>query len=192
MTRARIALFVLAAAGLATPALAQAGFDQLFDGRSLAGWTTVGPQAWSVAGGAASADAGATSFLLSDRSYGDFELRVEFWVSDDANSGVFIRCASRTEITASSCYEVNIFEQRPDQSYATGGIVDVAKVAQVPRTGGQWNTMVIVARGDTLTVSVNGRTTVDAIRNAAHREGPFALQHSAGTVRFRKVGIRPL
>jgi hypothetical protein len=92
--------------------------------------------------GAASAEQGATSFLLSDGSYRDFELKVEFWVSDDANSGVYIRCASRTEITASSCYEVNIYEKRPDPRYATGAIVDVAPVAAVPKTavsGTRWS-----------------------------------------------------
>jgi hypothetical protein len=192
MTRARVAWFALAAAALAAPALAQAGFASLFDGKSLAGWTVVGPPAWSVADGAASADAGATSFLLSDGSYRDFELRVEFWASEDANSGVFIRCASRTEITASGCYEVNIYDQRPDPRYGTGGIVDVAAVSPMPKAGGHWNTMVITAREDVLTVTVNGQTTVDAVHNAAHREGPFALQHAAGTIRFRKIEIRPL
>jgi hypothetical protein len=62
----------------------------------------------------------------------------------------------------------------------------------MPKAGGRWNTMVITARGDTFSVTLNGCKTVDAARDSAHREGPFALQRAAGTVRFRRVEIRPL
>jgi hypothetical protein len=177
---------------LAAPALAQPFFETLFDGRSLDGWTMVGEPAWSVMDGTVSADAGATTFLVSNGNYRDFELRVEFWVSEDANSGVFIRCASRTEISATACYEVNIYDTRPDPTYGTGAIVNLAAVSPMPKAGGRWNTMVITAREDTFSVTLNGQTTVDAARDTTHREGPFALQRAAGTVRFRKIEIRPL
>lgn len=192
MTRGRRVLSVLAAVALVAPASAQTGFETLFDGTSLAGWTTAGEATWSVADGTVFADAGPTTFLVSNGSYRDFELRVEFWVSDDANSGVFIRCASRTEISATACYEVNIYDTRPDPTYGTGAIVNVAAVSPMPKAGGRWNVMVITAQGDTFSVTLNGRRTVEAARDAAHREGPFALQRAAGTVRFRKVEIRPL
>ena len=188
----RTALIALVATSLAAPAVAQAEFAALFDGRSLAGWTTVGAPAWSVADGAVSADQGPTTFLVSDGSHRDFELRVEFWVSEDANSGVFIRCASRTEINAATCYEVNIYDTRPDPTYGTGAIVNLAAVSPMPKAGGRWNTMVITARDDTFSVVLNGQATVKAARDAARREGPFALQRAAGTVRFRNVELRPL
>ncbi|MDB5703884.1 MAG: hypothetical protein JWN66_1000 [Sphingomonas bacterium] len=192
MTRGRHVLTALAAVTLVAPASAQTKFESLFDGTSLAGWTTAGEAAWSVADGMVSADAGPMTFLVSNGSYRDFELRVEFWVSDDANSGVFIRCASRTEISATACYEVNIYDTRPDPTYGTGAIVDVAAVSPMPKAGGRWNTMIITARNDRFSVTLNGRRTVEAARDAAHREGPFALQRAAGTVRFRKVELRPL
>jgi hypothetical protein len=191
MFRRRV-LAALAAAALVAPAAARTGFETLFDGRSLDGWAVAGAPAWSVAGGIVSADTGPTTFLVSNGSYRDFELRVEFWVSDDANSGVFIRCASRTEISATACYEVNIYDTRPDPTYGTGAIVNVAAVSPMPRAGGRWNTMIITARGDRFSVTLNGRRTVDAARDSTHGEGPFALQRAAGTVRFRKVEIRPL
>jgi hypothetical protein len=51
---------------------------------------------------------------------------------------VMMRCAklSRTE----AIHEVNIFDRRPDPTYGTGAIVDVAKVSPMPKAGGQWNT----------------------------------------------------
>ncbi len=191
MRAGRRGLLALAAIALIAPAGARTAFVSLFDGTSLAGWTTTGEGAWRVANGAVSADAGPATFLVSNGSYRDFELRVEFWVSDDANSGVFIRCASRTAISATACYEVNIYDTRPDPTYGTGAIVDVAAVSPMPRAGGRWNIMVITAREDRLSVTLNGRRTV-AARDAAHREGPFAIQRAAGTVRFRKIEIRPL
>jgi hypothetical protein len=192
MTRGRRVLPALAAVALVAPASAQTEFESLFDGMGLAGWTTAGEAAWNVADGTVSADAGPTIFLVSNGSYRDFELRVEFWVSDDANSGVFIRCASRIEISATACYEVNIYDTRPDPTYGTGAIVNIAAVSPMPKAGGRWNTMVITAREDKFSVTLNGRRTVEAARDATHREGPFALQRAAGTVKFRKVEIRRL
>jgi hypothetical protein len=192
MIRGERVLAALAAAALVAPASAQTGFERLFNGTSLAGWTTAGEAARSVVDGTVSADAGPATFLVSNGSYRDFELRVEFWVSDDANSGVFIRCASRTEISATACYEVNIYDTRPDPTYGTGAIVNVAAVSPMPKAGGRWNNMVITAHGDRFSVTLNGRRTVQAARDSTHREGPFALQRAAGTVRFRKVEIRPL
>ena len=56
-------------------------------------------------------------------------LRVEFWSSDDANSGIFLRCQNPAVINDENCYEANIFDQRPDPTYGTGAIVKVAKVS---------------------------------------------------------------
>jgi hypothetical protein len=86
---------------------------------------------------------------------------------------------------------VNIFDQRPDQSYRTGGIVDVAKPASVIQTGGKWNNYDITARGSRLIVVLNGAKVVD-VQDTKHGEGPIALQYGAGTVKFRNVRIRTL
>lgn len=190
MIQRRGVLLGLAASGLAGPALAQGRFQPLFNGRDLSGWTTVGDANWAVRDGAMSADQGGMSFLVSDASYGDFDLRVEVWVSPDANSGIFIRCAARTGITQSNAYEINLFDNRPDPTYGTGAIVDVAAVSPMPKAGGRWNRVEISARGDTFSVVFNGQKTVDGIRNAAHAEGPIALQYGAGVVKARKVDIR--
>jgi len=192
MTDRRTFIAGVAAALLPAPAFARSSFRRLFNGRSLAGWTAVGDANWRVEGGTLTADRGAVSFLVSRESYRDFELRAEFWVSPDANSGIFIRCADRATITPATSYEVNIFDTRPDPTYGTGAIVNVAPVSPMPRAGGRWNVMAIRAQGDRLSVVLNGRTTVDGVRDATHREGPVALQYGAGRVRFRKVEIRPL
>jgi 3-keto-disaccharide hydrolase len=160
----------------------------LFDGSSLAGWTQVGEANWQLRDGAIAADSG-TGFLSTAASYADFDLELEFWVTPDANSGVFIRCANPTSIGAATCYEVNIFDQRPDPTYRTGAIVDVAAPKVVLETGDKWNKYEISAHGRHLVVKLNGQTTVDT-NDDKLAAGPFALQYGAGRVMFRNVRIR--
>lgn len=167
-----------------------AGWVTLLDGSKLDGWNRVGNANWRIVDGAAEATMG-SGFLVSPMSYGDFQMRVEIWVDADANSGVFIRCADPNKIGADSCYEVNVYDKRPGQEYRTGGIVDVAKVINKVDAGGRWNTLEIMAQGPKLMVSVNGTKTSEA-EHKGHVRGPFALQYGAGTVKFRKVEIRPL
>jgi len=169
-----------------TPAAAE--WQTLFDGTSLEGWTLEGDANWQITDGAVAADSG-TGFLLTSVAYADFDLELEFWVTPDANSGVFIRCANPQEIGAATCYEVNIFDQRPDPAYRTGAIVNVAEPKVMLETGNRWNRYEISAHGRSLVVKLNGQTTVD-VTDDKLAAGPFALQYGAGRVMFRNVRIR--
>jgi hypothetical protein len=180
-----------------------AGWVTLLEGKSLDGWDQIGDANWRVADGAIVADKG-NGFLVSKNAYGDFELRVEFWVEDDTNSGIFIRCTDSAKVTADNAYEVNIWDKRPDPSYGTGAIVNIAKVDPMPKAAGKWNVYEITAKGDTFIVMLNGQKTVDGAKDAKHASGRIALQHGLGNkddkgvandkgiVKFRKVEIKPL
>jgi hypothetical protein len=169
---------------------AAADWTTLFDGKSLTSFNPVGDANWQVTEGVVQANKG-TGFLVSKASYGDFQLKVEFWVDDDANSGVFIRCENPQQINAMNAYEVNIYDKRPDPTYATGAIVDVAKPSTPIKAGGKWNTFEITAQGPHMVVILNGTKTVD-VQHSGHARGPIALQYGAGTVKFRNVQIKPL
>ena len=185
-----LALAVLAQAPHAVAAQTD-GWTTLFDGTSLRGWTRVGDADWTLVDGVVQAQKGMGGFLVSDASYGDFQLTLDVWVSDDANSGVFIRSQDPKTISAANAYEVNVYDRRPDPAYRTGAIVDVAKPMVNIDAGGRWNTFDITARGTKLTVVMNGMTTVD-VDHKGHTRGPIALQYGSGVVRFRNVRIRPL
>lgn len=169
---------------------AQAEWITLFDGSSLEGWNIIGDANWELVDGAVQADSG-NGHLVTPVSYGDFQLMLEFWVDEVANSGIFIRCSDPEDIRATNSYEVNIFDTRPDQSYRTGGIVNVASPIEIINTGGQWNTYQITARGSRLTVTLNGVRTVD-VEDSQFTDGPIALQYGAGVVKFRNVRIQLL
>jgi hypothetical protein len=170
------------------------GWVTLVDGtKGLDNFNRVGEANWTATDGAIQATQGGKdpAYLVSKSSYRDFMMRVEFWASDDANSGVFMRCQDPAKITDETCYEANIFDQRPDPTYGTGAIVKVAKVSPMPKAGGKWNSYEITLRGANLVVVLNGMKTVD-IQDSKLASGPFALQWGRGTIKFRKVEIKPI
>src|SRR4249920_3210970 len=142
------------------------GWVTLVDDKKMGDWTEVGKANWAMKDGALVADkiteGKDPSYLVSKESYKDFQ------------------------IEAKICDEVNIFDKRPDPTYGTGAIVDVAKVDPMPKAGGKWNTYEITAKGSQLTVVLNGQKTVD-VQDSKHAAGPFALQYGSGVIKFRKV-----
>ena len=191
--RALVALS-LAAALAGCGAMRASSPSVLIDGtRGLDNFNRVGEANWTAVDGAIQATAGGSTpaYLVTPASYRDFMVRAEFWASDDANSGIFMRCQNPATITDETCYEANIFDQRPDPTYGTGAIVKVAAVSPMPKAGGKWNTYEITARGKRLTLVLNGVKTVD-VEDGKLASGPFALQWGRGTIKFRKVEITPL
>src|SRR5215207_3460160 len=157
----------------------------LLDGTTLKGWNTTGSANWKVVDGAVEASSG-NGMLVTPASYANFELTAEFWVDGPANSGIFIRCSDPANINQNNAYEVNVYDTRPDQTYATGSIVEVSPVTTPMKAAGKWNTFEIRAEGNHLTVSLNGTKTVD-VRNDKYARGPIGLQYAAGVVKFRSV-----
>lgn len=153
-------------------------------------WQAVGNAPWRWDQGALLADGG-DGFVVSRERYRDFELRVEVMIEPQTNSGVFIRCADPQDVSPTTCYEVNLWDDR-DGAYATGSIVQLAEPATRLRASGQWSTLYIRAQGKQLLVRLNDVTAVQ-LDNAAHAEGHIALQfRGSGSVRFRRVDLRPL
>jgi len=173
---------------------ADSGWITLLDNTKMGDWDHVGGANWAMKDGAVTADkldGKDLAYLVSKNSYKDFQIRAEFWVDEEANSGIFLRCDTNKAIGSKECYEVNVFDKRPDPSYGTGAIVDVAKVNPMPKAAGKWNTYEITAQGPHLVVVLNGEKTAD-VQDSKHASGPFALQYGSGVVKFRKVQIKPL
>jgi hypothetical protein len=192
MLAALAALF--GATGCATQSGGDAGWTTLIDGeKGLENFDRFRTANWTATDGAIQATQGGKdpAYLVTKNSYRNFMIRAEFWASDDANSGIFMRCKDRNDIGDETCYEANIFDQRPDPTYGTGAIVKVAKVAPMPKAGGKWNVYELTANGPRLLVVLNGQTTVD-VQDSKLDSGPFALQWGRGTIKWRKVQVKPL
>src|SRR5215510_10618753 len=133
MTRTFAIVFALGLAGSVSfesrQVSAQAGgWIDLFDGKTLKGWNTVGNANWEVVDGVVQATSG-NGDLVSTTSYGDVQIVVEFWVDDDANSGVFFRCSDLKTINGMTAYEAQIFDKRPDTEFRTGALTFISKPA---------------------------------------------------------------
>ena len=165
----------------------------LFDGNTLDGWDISGDARWSVSERAIVAAGEGDGFLATASLYGDFFLRLEFWVDATVNSGIFVRCQERGNIHPDTCYELNIWDNHPRQEARTGAIVFrvMPPLAHVD-TVGRWNTYEVSARGEWLEVRINGVTTA-ILDNADPSPGFIALQHvGKGTVKFRSIELRLL
>ena len=167
------------------------GFIDLIDGVSLAGWNIVGTASWTVGNGLIVGNK-PSGFLVSNQSYKNFIIKSEFWAESDTNSGIFIRCQDPNKVAATNSYEINIWDTRPEQAYATGAIVDVAKVDPVPKAGGRWNTIEIIANGSHFKVILNGVVSVADAQDSRFKEGHIAIQSAGGVVKFRKLQIKPI
>lgn len=167
------------------------GFTDLIDGVSLSGWNIIGSANWIIGNGIVEGNK-PNGFLVSAKIYKNFVIKAEFYAESNTNSGIFIRCQDPSKVNQYTCYEINIWDTRPEQAYATGAIVDVAKVDPVPKAGGRWNTMEITANGPNFKVMMNGVVTVANGQDSKFTEGPIALQSAGGVVKFRKLQIKPL
>ncbi len=183
-------------ASLSVGASAQdAKWTTLVDGKSMGDFDRVGSANWRVEDGAIVADkldGKSPAYLTTKQTYTNFQIVAEFWTDEKGNSGIFIRCSKPGVVNSKDCYEVNIFDQRPDPSYGTGAIVNVAKVIPMPKAAGKWNTYDITANEDHFVVILNGQKTVDVTDKRLLNAGFIGLQYGSGVVKFRKVQIRSL
>jgi hypothetical protein len=159
---------------------------------SFAAWDRVGDANWRIENGEFIADSSSgVSHLVTKESFTDFQIQLEFWNHEGANSGVFMRISDPANITDRNAYEANIYDDRPDQSGRTGGIPNFLPPTRVIDTWDQWNTYDITMEGNHIVVKLNGETTIDSTDDN-FSSGPFSLQYGAGTIKFRNVKVRRL
>ena len=167
----------------------------IVDGKTMGDFDKIGSANWRIADGALVVDkleGKDPAYLVTKEKYKDFQIQAEFWSDEDVNSGLFLRCKNPKVMSATECYEVNIFDKRPDPTYGTGAIVNFAKVVPMPKAAGKWNTFDITAKGDHLVVIFNGQKTVDVTDKQLLDAGTVALQYGSGSLKWRKVQIRSL
>jgi hypothetical protein len=169
----------------------------IFNGRDLAGWTLIGGkpvEGWSVRDGLLVNSAGARD-LVSTEKFWNFELRAEFRVGPQSNSGIALR----------DRYEVQIFENagKPADLHTMGAIYSrIAPSENAQKPAGEWQVMEIRLVGRTVTVKLNGVTVIDrkeiegftamAHDPAEAMPGPISIQGDHGLVEFRQLIVTPL
>ena len=198
------------------------GFVSLFNGTDLSGWkglvgnpvsrTKMHPDTlaikqsvankkmhenWSVRDGVLWFN-GRGANLCTVKDYGDFELLVDWRITKNGDSGIYLRGSPQVQIWDTS--RTNVGAQ-----VGSGGLYNnknhrstPLKVADNPI--GDWNTFRIIMIGDKVTVFLNGELVVDneVFENYWEREkpiyptGPIELQAHGSDLGFRDIYIKEL
>lgn len=167
----------------------------LFNGKDLSGWKAVGnTNQWEVKNGILTSPRSGAN-LISEKTFDDFKLHVEFRYQKGSNSGVYLR----------GRYEVQI-EDSPKDTHPSNvlfsGVYGFLTPSEIEALGpDQWQTYDITLIGRMVTVVVNGKTVINnqeipgitggALDSNEGAPGPIYFQGDHGPIEFRKVIITP-
>jgi Domain of Unknown Function (DUF1080) len=166
----------------------------LFNGRDLSGWKASGANsAWTVVNGTlTNARNGAN--LITERTFTDFKLHVEFKVPKNGNSGIYLRGRHELQVEDSHGLE--------PLSTHTGGVYGFLvpnENAALPAD--QWQTYDVTLVGRRITVILNGKTVISlqnipgitggALDSNEGDPGPIYLQGDHTAVEYRKIVLTP-
>ena len=168
---------------------------KLLAGSGLAGWHTQGKGAnqWTVTKGVlASPHSGEN--LVTDRTFTDFKLHVEFRYSKGSNSGVYLRGRHEVQVEDDAG-----LEPLDDRFAGVYGFIEPNAMAA--KAAGEWNTYDITLIGRRVTVVANGQRVIcdqvipgptgGALDSNEGAPGPILLQGDHGPVEYRNIVITP-
>ncbi len=189
--------------GRPAPALAATGEPQwgepvtLFDGETIDGWSLRDPKkkmGWAVVDGElAVVEPEGNADLVSETTFQDMKLHIEFNYPPDSNSGVYLR----------GRYEVQIVDdpETATEEHGCGALYSrIAPSVDATRPPGEWQEYDITLVGRQLKVVLNGTTILDgvvdgitggAVNPFEDEPGPLMLQGDHGKVRFRNIVVTP-
>ncbi len=169
------------APGKPVPEVANAdGWLPLFDGTTLSGWTTVGPNLWQVKDGVV-IGTGPVSHLFSPNLYTNLEFKAEVRLNHSGNSGMYIRVARGPGFPRG--YEAQVENTSPDPQ-RTGSLYGFSPVREQLVADDTWWTQTVVAVGNHIIIKVNDKIVTDFIdQKNTYRAGYLAFQqHNDGSV----------
>ncbi len=203
-----------------TPAERAEGWRLLFDGKTTTGWrgwkVDTLPSGWKAVDGALTRVRKAADIITTDK-FKDFELKLEWKIAKNGNSGIFYRASEDDDAIYWSGPEMQVLDDagHPDgQSRLTAAGSDYGlypSPAGVVKPAGQWNQVRLVVKGQHVEHWLNGVKVVEyelgspdweakvkASKFAPHphygrnREGYIGLQEHDFWVAYRNIKIRTL
>jgi hypothetical protein len=167
------------------------GWVELFDGKTLSGWTAPDPGDWRIEEGVL-VGRGTTSHLFSPNTYTNFEFKVEVKLNRAGNSGMYLRAAYGKGWPKG--YEAQVENTSPDPQ-RTGSLYNLAKVTEQLIPDDTWWTQHVLAIGNRIIIKVNDKVVTDFVdEKARHKAGHLALQqHDPGSVvQYRNLKVKRL
>ncbi|MDA3924319.1 MAG: DUF1080 domain-containing protein [Kiritimatiellae bacterium] len=192
-----------------TPAVKTA----LFNGKDLSGWIKVinkeegccPDKTWSVKNGIISCTGQPFGYLMTQQSYANYKLHVEYrWSAkaEQQNSGIFIHKTGPDNFFLPKSIETQLKDGNAGDfvllSKATLNGVENTKNKRIERIGkpsekpfGEWNSVEIIIRGNTIKSSINGVLQNEG-KDIYTDAGNICLQSEGGPIEFRNITIEPL
>ena len=186
------------------------GFESLFNGKDLTGWKSTGNmKTWGADKDVIYCEGGGGGWLMTEKQFGDYELRLEYKMPKGGNSGVGIR----SPLTGDPAYQGMEIQLIDDEGWPgklanwqnTGAIYNVVPPKKINNKAiGEWNSMTIIAKGRQITVINNGETLVDAnlddyVKEKAkshpgilRKDGHIGFQSYNKRVEFRNIFLKAL
>jgi len=177
---------------------------QLFNGKDLTGWKTFGSKdvAWRVEDGllrnvAVQEPGKHKSFanIRTEREFEDFNIKLEFRVPEDGNSGVYLRGIYEVQVA-------NSFGKKNDPHNCGALYSRIMPAENVSKPPGEWQSFDITLVERHLTVIHNGVKIVDnqpvlgctggALWSDEFKPGPIYLQGDHTSVDYRNIVLRPV
>ena len=176
----------------------------LFTGKDLSGWKTIGkdPSAWKAVDGVLSnhpvqehGKHQSYANIRTEREFEDFNIRLEFRVPEDGNSGVYLRGIYEVQVA-------NSFGKKNDPHNCGALYSRIMPTENVSKAPGEWQSFDITLVDRHLTVIHNGTKTIDnqpilgctggALWSDESRPGPIYLQGDHSSVEYRNIVLRPV
>ena len=168
-----------------TPA---AGWNELWDATTLAGWTYSGAgaiarnsmTALGTSGGATATNTGALTYTA--RTFKDFHLQLKYRATaTNNNGGVLLRNGEQVAILDNGTAATR-----------SGAIVGLAPTTSAQaRPVREWNTLDVIAYGDRITSRLNGVEVASGISTRA-QEGTIGLENAGNNLMYADVRIKAL
>jgi len=166
---------------------------KLFNGKNLDGWEAMGENQWiAEAGILKSPKPGAN--LVTNKTFTDFKLHIEFRYPKGSNSGIYLR----------GRYEVQIMDSKGMEPLPglLGGVYGfISPTEMVAKEAGEWQTYDITLVGRMITLVANGKTIIckqeipgitgGALDSNEGEPGPLMIQGDHGPVELRNIVLTP-
>jgi len=166
---------------------------KLFNGRNLDGWHAMGENQWKVDSGILTSPHSGSN-LITDKTFNDFKLHIEFRFPAGSNSGVYLR--GRYEVQVMDSKGV---EPKKDLFGAIYGFI--APSEMTAKAAGEWQSYDITLTGRMVTVIANGKTVIcnreipgitgGAINSREGEPGPLLIQGDHGPIDYRNIILTP-
>ncbi len=187
-----------------TPEEKASGWQLLFDGNSLSQWRSYGEQelnsGWGIENGCLTR-LGMGGDIITREQFGDFELKLEWRISEAGNSGIFIRGDESGKSIHHTGFEMQVLDNAghsdaEDPSHRAGAYYDmIVPDHDTSKPVGYWNRVRIIANGPKVEFWLNEKLTARFEQgspewDALYQQSKFTSRPAYGSLLKGHIGFQ--